>query len=98
MKASYQVEAGYIAKLVPEIAAERISQMMKWSDCQNLPDGTGGDYQDEMLNAQRACNVAYSQGDLTHAHIFGRRGVRGSGRARRGQAAGRAGAGAGGLL
>jgi malonyl CoA-acyl carrier protein transacylase len=69
--ADYPVDPNYAMSLVLEIAGERGRQITKWSDCQNLPDGTGGNrHRAEMRTAQNACDLAYKHGELTHAHIF----------------------------
>ncbi len=54
------------------IVSERRFQVAKWPDCERLPDGTGGVAVREwsMNIAKHACDRAYREGRITHAHVF----------------------------
>ena len=57
--------------LAAEIIAERERQLAKFPDCETLPDGTGGGGRETYMTiAQHACDRAYREKVLTHAHVF----------------------------
>jgi hypothetical protein len=54
-----------------EVKTERLYQQQKWADCERLPDGTGGAGRPTYERiAKLACDRAYREGRVTHAHIF----------------------------
>jgi hypothetical protein len=62
----------HLERLLSEIASERLQQITNWPDCEHLPDGTGGVAvrQWSMEIAKHACDRAYREGEITHAHVF----------------------------
>lgn len=57
--------------LMDQVTDERVRQISKWADCEHLPDGTGGAGRPTYETiAKNACNRAYREGRLTHAHVF----------------------------
>ena len=54
-----------------EFAAERLRQVELYPDCEHLPDGTGGGGRETWERISKiSCDRAYSEGRLTHAHVF----------------------------
>jgi len=54
-----------------EIEAELARALAKYPDCARLPDGTGGAGRRTYETiARNACERAYREGRITHAHIF----------------------------
>jgi len=58
--------------ILGEVAAEHDRACAKYPDCVSLPDGTGltGAAKHALAIARHACERAYREGTLTHAHIL----------------------------
>ncbi len=60
-----------VDRISRDILDERLRQAEKWADCESLPDGTGGAGRPTYeAIARAACDRAYREGRLTHAHVF----------------------------
>jgi hypothetical protein len=60
-----------LTKIFEDVRAERAFQRERWPDCESLPDGTGGGGRATYeAIAKGACERAYREGRLAHAHVF----------------------------
>lgn len=61
----------FVKRLADEVVEERRRQILKWPDCERLPDGTGGAGRPTYETiAKNSCDRAHREGRLTHAHVF----------------------------